>query len=372
MGGAPQLALVRMTSGDALLAQAEAWADLWRRSEVCSPCARAQVLALWLKRFAADRRFLALAVARPDGRLVAALPLVGRRLKGVLELAGMPANHWADCGELLLDPAGDRDAATALLAGALQDLPWPLIWLADVAIETPRWRRLIEALARHGAQIDVREQYRVGMVRIDADWPRYEASLSANHRRNRRKQARLLEGSGRVELQVHRDLEPAAVRPLLARGFAVEDRSWKGHEGSSVLKVPGMFEYFCATAACLADQGQLELVLLELDGRPIAFLYGWRAKGVLFTPKIGYDDAYRQFGPGQQLVLRYLRHLHESGGQRVRILDFHGPLEAWTADWSTASYPLGRIVCTTRHPLSRTLFRLYARRSRAAGLAVGP
>jgi CelD/BcsL family acetyltransferase involved in cellulose biosynthesis len=120
------LQLIRIPSREALLDHAEAWDDLWRRSEVSTPSACARLLALWLETFAPDRRFLALAVAR-EGQLVAALPLVGRRLKGVLELAGMPSNQWADCGEFLLDPAGDVDAVVAFLAAALRRIHWPLL-----------------------------------------------------------------------------------------------------------------------------------------------------------------------------------------------------------------------------------------------------
>jgi hypothetical protein len=88
----------------------------------------------------------------------------------------------------------------------------------------------------------------------------------------------------------------------------------------------------------------------------MAFMYGWNAKGMRFAPKVGYDEAFERFGPGQQLMLHYIRHLHQE--PLPLKFDFHGPLKPWTQSWATESYPLGRIVATTHHPLSRSLFRL--------------
>ena len=101
----------------------------------------------------------ALAVKRSD-RMVAALPLAGRRSGGLLPVADLTANYWSPNGELLLDESDDAPAALDLLAAALDDLPWPLVWLDLVPVEAPRWRMLAAALARRGLAVDLHRRYR--------------------------------------------------------------------------------------------------------------------------------------------------------------------------------------------------------------------
>ncbi len=64
---------------DAFRPAAEAWDDLWRRSGVALPTKRAPLLIQWIERFAPHAPFVAL-VVEENGRWLAALPLVGRRL----------------------------------------------------------------------------------------------------------------------------------------------------------------------------------------------------------------------------------------------------------------------------------------------------
>jgi CelD/BcsL family acetyltransferase involved in cellulose biosynthesis len=246
--------------------------------------------------------------------------------------------------------------ALQMLACALADLPALFLHFDGIPLDEPRWKGLLVAMRESGLSIDVREQHRIGQVSIRDEWSVYESRLSRNHRRNRCKQERLLEQFGGARLRIYSEFSEHEVISLLRKGFEVEDRSWKGREGTSVLRSPGIFEFFCKEAVCLAKEGALELVFLEHGGEPIAFLYGWKSKGIRYTPKVGFDEAYQRFGPGQQLMMQFIRYLHEE--QPLRKLDFHGPLMPWTESWATESYAVSRIVSTTKHPLSRSLFRL--------------
>jgi hypothetical protein len=85
----------------------------------------------------------------------------------------------------------------------------------------------------------------------------------------------------------------------------------------------------------------------------------WAAKGVRFTAKLGYDEAFRQFGPGQYLMMRYLERLHADPD--ARIVDYWGRLMQWNLDWSTRLYTTARFVAAPPHPVSRGLYYAYSR-----------
>lgn len=342
---------------DELRFAAELWDDLWFRSATGAPSARAELIAQWLEHFSQNKRFCAVVVEQA-GKFLAALPLVSHRVLGLIESAGLPSNGWSVSGDLLLDESTHIDAVLDQLVEATKRLGWPALWLDQVPFEELRWQKFKAALTRAGVPHCIREHYRVGQVGISEDWKSYEGKLNGDHRRNRNRYFRMLEKAGRTELRVHSGLKPAEVAALLQTGFEIEDRSWKSANGTSVLKTPGMFEVYCCQAQQLAEWGQLELVFLHHNDTPIAFDYGWRSKSTHFLCKLGYDDAYRQYGPGQQMIHRLLQRFHEDGEHR--LLDFWGPMVPWNESWSTTSYPVGRLVAQLSPIVGRGLFQAYS------------
>jgi CelD/BcsL family acetyltransferase involved in cellulose biosynthesis len=338
-----------------------AWNNLWQRSDTAAPSARAEQLALWFETFAPTARFSALMV-EDGGRLVAALPLVRRRLKKVLSVGALPSCEWTSGGDLLVDPHCDVPRALDVLVQGAAKGRWPLLWCENVPRDETRWQQFAAALSRAGWSADLRQQGQTAQTVINHDWDSYQARLSGDFRRSRKRYARRLEEHGKTELIVHRPTEPAEVDEFMRITFEVEDRSWKAAAGTSVLKNDGMLAFFQRQARLLAVQGQLEIVLLEHNGTPIASAYVWVAKGVRFVAKLGYDEAFRQFGPGQCLIMHYLKRLHADPD--ARVLDYWGRLMQWSLDWSTRVYNTARLVAAPPKVGSRGLFYAYSRLKR--------
>jgi CelD/BcsL family acetyltransferase involved in cellulose biosynthesis len=350
-------------SVDQLRAAAGHWDDLWRRSDVAVPTARAELLAQWLERFAPGKRLRAVTVA-DGGRLIAALPLVSGRLKRLLPVGVQPSNSWTPCGELLVDPQCDVPRAIESFLRQLNRLRWPLIWLDAVCAESSRWQAFLGGLDRAAMAYDVHRHYPIGRIAIGADWDVYEASWSKNHRSHMRKALRRVEREGGVELRVLSRLRPEEVEFVLRQCFEIEDQSWKGAAGSSILRTPGMPEFYCRQARQLADWGQVEINLLEHRGAPIAFHYAWVAKGVYHPFKVGYDAAFSAWTPGQLLWRLLLERFHSNGD--VRLVDLVGPLTDATGKWATETYYEDRLVIAPRRPGSRALLRGYQTLAAAA------
>lgn len=326
------------------------WDDLWRRSTSSLPTARAEPLRLWFEQFARGAKLRLLAVADGDD-LVAALPLYGGPATSRLAALGrwaavgrLPVNVWDHCGDLLIDPQADEAAVVARLVDGIDRLPWPLLWLEGMNLALPRWRTFVAALEASRRAHCEHALYCVGQVEIAHDWEAYERSRSRNHRQQTRKGWRHLERAGGQWRFVQQPLG-SDVDSLLRRGFEVEDRSWKGQGGSSVLRATGLLEYFCRQAAALAAAGQLDLSYVELEGVPIGFIYGWRGKDTYYTPKIGYDEQHAGLSPGRLLMGQLIHRLHDD--RSCRTLDFFGPLVESTARWATASYDVSRLLVAT-------------------------
>jgi CelD/BcsL family acetyltransferase involved in cellulose biosynthesis len=350
-----QLHLQQLESVDQIRRLASRWDDLWARSEVSLPTVRAELVAGWVEHFAPDARLRVLVVEEGD-RLVGAIPLIGRRVRGVVPVGDVTWNYWSPNGELLVDPAVAHEALE-MLAEAIERLPWPLVWLETVPLSSDRWQGLLAVLARRGLAYDAHVRYHIGQVEIARDFAEHESRLSGNHRRLLRKRLARLESVGPVELRTHVDPDPDELECLLRAAFEIEDRSWKGREGSSVLSTPGMFEFYFHQACRLAQWGHLRLSFLDCDRQPIAFEFGWTAKGVYHMYKMGYDESFGRYSPGNLLRMLAIRAFCER--REPRIVDFQGPRTEAFARWSTRSYPIARLVISPRRLGSRALLAGY-------------
>ncbi len=334
------------------------WNDLWSHSEATFPTARAEILLLWAKRFAANQPFNAFATIR-DERWTSASAFCGKKLKNVLPLAATPCNEWISCGELLVDETTDYRQDVTYLAEAIADLETPIIAFEEVIADSPHWVALQSAFAAQKAKTVVRPRYEVGRVRIQGDWSSYRESWSRKHRQNMTASLRKLEALGKVELALHSQLTAEEVENQLRRGLEIEDRGWKGTTGGSVLKTPGMPEFFLDVTKALADCGMTELAFLEVAGKPIAFCLGQSAKGVFHSAKIAYDPVYADFSPGQLLRMKLLeRFFHEEGR---KALDFLGPMTESHRHWRPETYAVDRMLTVPRSVLGKAFLSAYER-----------
>jgi CelD/BcsL family acetyltransferase involved in cellulose biosynthesis len=332
------------------------WDDLWRRSDVTMPTKRAELLAGWLEQFASGSEFRAI-VVEEGGRWVAALPLISQRFAKILTAGSLPRNPWLPCGDLLLDPLGETDAVLEALLSGAADLPWALLWLNYATLDAPYWKALSAACYRRRIPVVEHVRYKVARIEIAESWDAFTKSLSRTYRRETRRVERHLQSLGKVQFTMHSQLAPEEVPLWMERVFRVEDLSWKGAAGSSVLRVPGMSDFFVKQARQLARLGQLEIAFLELEGRPIASLFGFSAKGVYHGHKIGYDPQYGQYSPGRLLLWKVLERMHTDAGWKC--MDCIGPLSEATSHWRPSTYTIGRLVLAPRRLVGRIALQAY-------------
>lgn len=338
--------VLSITSLDELRSFASAWDDLWRRSDVTLPMARAEMIAQWVEEFSPEAEFRAL-VVEDGGRWLAALPLISRRKAGLGTIGALPTNEWPSGAELLWDNAavGDARIGDAFL-DALRHLPWQLLLLDGMMPGRPAWQSILRQMASAGMTCDLRTRWRAGRLEIHHDWQHYLGGLSRKHRQRIASRLRRLAARGEVQFQLLSQIPPDAVEPWLTKAFEIEDCGWKGDAGTSVMKTPGIFNFLLRQGRQLATWGQLEVALLSCGDRPVAFCYGASAKGVFHSCKIGYDPAYAEFSPGHLLQYHLLQAFHSD--PRRLVVDYQGPATEYHVHWRPATYAIARLAVSPR------------------------
>ncbi len=326
---------------------ARRWNELWTASTSRLPIARWEQIELWHSVFGPNQTLHALIIER-DNRWVAGLPLVGKRIKKILPVWDVPYDDWTGAHELLVasDVVSDSTIYDQLIT-KLRELRRPLCRFAQCSPASEPNNGLIQAFARAGNCVDVAPRHEVGVIDLigpnaPQNWEDYQTAWSGNFRRQMRKMARRAEELGGVELVVHQPNRAEDVAGLLHEGFAIEDRSWKGRDGSSVMRTPGMIEFFTRQAELLAANGELVLLFLKHKGALIAFEFGWSCRRIYYSPKVGFDESFSHLSPGQMLRYLWVERLFTE--RTHDQFDFAGPLSEATEKWATSRYSQVRLM----------------------------
>src|SRR2546430_802260 len=149
----------------------------------------------------------------------------------------------------------------------------------------------------------------------EAVYRRKTNSRKRSHYKRRRRQ---LADFGEVEL-VHartlRELEPA-----LEEAFRIHELRWRGRpDGSGFVTETGK-QFTRAVQPGLAELDASRIVLMRIDGRPVAFSWYLLFERNVFLHRLAFDPAYSRFSPGMVNALDSLELAAEEGATRVEFL----------------------------------------------------
>lgn len=88
--------------------------------------------------------------------------------------------------------------------------------------------------------------------------------------------------------------------------LALEAKGWKGQAGSALAADPATRAFFHAALAGAEAAGRLDMLRMDLDGRPIAMLVNFLAPPGGFAFKTTFDEDYARFSPGVLLQIENL------------------------------------------------------------------
>jgi CelD/BcsL family acetyltransferase involved in cellulose biosynthesis len=146
-------------------------------------------------------------------------------------------------------------------------------------------------------------------------------------RQRLRRKENALRNQGAVEFSVQTEARSDA----LAHFFRLESSGWKRRSGSAIACSTALVSFYTAIAKAAERQGMLRLYSLRLRGEPIAMQFGLEMNETYYSLKIGYDEAYQKFSPGQMLMKHVINDLAK---KRVSRFDLLGPRMEWKSVWT--------------------------------------
>ena len=303
--------------------------DAWDRLAMISPSPF--LTHAWLAPWARSsrQRLLCATVKGPGGELRAGALL--RRIPG--GLASGAEDFGGDWDVVAVDEAARR----ALWEGIVSLKP-PRLHLAQLRVDSPETLIASDVLRRSGYGIlpSVRTEA-CPYVALPATFEELLAGRSSGTRQDVRRRRRKLERAGRVRFRT------TTGGPNLDRDWkkflTVEASGWKGQTKSAIITRPSAKTLYDDFVHEAAERGWLRLGLLELDGSVIAGQLAIFLGGEGFGLKMGFDESYRDLGPGSVIIAETFREAIEEGLRGMDLLGRRSLQDALDRPGPTAAAP---------------------------------
>jgi CelD/BcsL family acetyltransferase involved in cellulose biosynthesis len=294
----------------------DAWRELMPRAQednfYLSPC----FITAALKYHAAPGSYLVVFVYCRDERgeqLLAVAPFTLMRTSIRLPLpalCGLSTPHG-----YLSHPLLDRDRAGVALATLWAWLeqpqhPWRLVYFNNICETSPFLPLIKSVLQKQRRRFRSHRMRARPMLDRHADFDAYLASLPPARRKNYRRCWKHLEAAGQVEVHLHRALDDT--NDLANRFMQIEQRSWKGMQGTAMGCEQADAEFFSDIVKTYGSENRLFFVELNFNGQLIAMTSDFICGQTLFAFKIAYDPAFQEFSPGMLVEIQTARFFHET------------------------------------------------------------
>ena len=196
------------------------------------------------------------------------------------------------------------------------------------------------------------EDYFYALVNLESGYESYYKSRSSRYRRNLRNQEKKLSNEGGWKLEKFTELEhEAELQSALSRMVSIYNSSWKAIDGKSL---PDTYQKFYEDISYrFAAKGMLDLSLLTVDSKDVAFFLALVDDGVLYDVFISYKNSFKSIRPGEFLMLQLLKNTPNHNIHTVVSHGAHDYKRVWASDF----VPLTR-VCIFSNGLKSNLARI--------------
>jgi len=303
-----------------------AWKALLGRTRGATFFQSLQWLEVYWRHFGQGQKLRVLVVIEA-GKPTGIVPLVVRteqRKVGPVRVLTYPLHDWAS----FYGPIGSD--ATITLRAAMRHLrrsarDWDLLEMRWVNNERVDHRRTELAMQAAGFAVQKSAMTQSGIVDLSGGWEEYWGGLPSHWRTNVHRSAERLAARGAVKYVRYRpqgsaygDDDPRG--DLYEACERVAEQSWQGDWPAGTTRSHDSIRGFLRDAHGVAVKaGAVDLNLLLVDGRPVAFAYNFHFQGSVSCLRTGYDRQVAKDGAGSVLLQRLLQESVALGDRTVDL-----------------------------------------------------
>lgn len=326
----PRLEVERVESRDVSESIRASWDRLLDQNETRTADLTQAWQMTYLDHLATDSR-LFLLIVREAGEIVAIAPL---KMKTIRKL-GVPVRYLefiaaeeSNYQDFIIGRRREDALASILEFLMLHHRQWDVLYLRHVPEESTTARFLLDAPARLACRVSTRI---VGVRRciflpIERTWKQFCAD-SAKTRGKIAAKKRKLQKLGALTTFHCRDGKE--YESNLMRFIDLHRRRWHGTDTPSQFHDERFSRFYRDAGLLLLPKGQIDLFMLEVDGRPIAGLLTLHYGKGCVQQLTAYDPAYGYASPSLVMHERFVEELFADGMRMFDFGNYYGYKEAW-------------------------------------------
>ncbi len=282
----------------------------------------AEWLICYWKHFGDGQRLRVVVVSDHAGQISGILPLVvrsSRRLLGGVSVLTYPLDDWGSFyGPIGPDPTQTLSQGLAHIGRTPRD--WQIIELPWVDALGSDAGDTEQAFATANLEALREPWHTSALLRLDrfSGWDAYWASRESRWRNNVRRSEKKLASRGKIT-HVRFRPAPGTVDPrwdLYDACESIAQASWQADSTTGTTLTHASVRAFLRECHGVAVQaGTLDINILYVDGRPVAFNYAYHFHGHVFGLRTGYDATAASEGAGTVLQARMIADSFARGDQ---------------------------------------------------------
>jgi CelD/BcsL family acetyltransferase involved in cellulose biosynthesis len=309
------------------------WNEVLSKSDSDIPFMTFEWFEFWWKMFGSDSEMLVF-VVREDSEITGFVPLIRKRtwLRGLrVTMISFMANYYSVRTAMVI--ARDGRVFPAILDYLKEAaIDFDIINLDLLVSGSATDLQINDALAPSNGkkrQFLKMNAEQSPYIVVESDWAAFMKSRSHNFRHNlTRAKKRFNEEPGYEIAEYSQGDVQKGINELLD----VSRTSWKYKAGTAIVNSKEKVRFFSEFAymACMA--GWLRLYILKVKREPIAFVYCLLYKQKLYGLKIGYNDEFARFSPGEFLRSQIFERFFK---EEVKEIDLLGDKEPSKMNWTS-------------------------------------
>lgn len=336
------------------------WEDLLSRSGIDNVFLSYDWIDACIRHFYRDDNLLILNVYEGED-LTGIAPLVIRRYR----YFGLPVRVACFIGTVISDRMdfildGDRKKGIALIMDYLMAIKdkWDFIDLEEMADYTGTAGMIREWLNGNGRKIinilgPARKSF---FIEFNGKKESLEKKFSREFHRKSRKAVNKWKGMD-VGFRRYRDGEIDAER-LFAEVVRMERESWQGNKKTGIFSKEKERDFHREIFNKFYRKRQMDVAVLNVDKRPIAYIYNYQYGGRLYNYNMAFDKKYSRISPGTMLMLWVLG---DSSRKGVSEFDFIRGEDPWKQRFAEDFRLHERVRIFKPAPYSGSLYFLQSR-----------
>ncbi len=271
-------------------------------------------------------------ISRVNGVLCGALPVTVRgRFHGAIPAPTIRAvtGPLSYRTELAHHPA-HRDLAARLTWETLRDAKdWQVVELTNLPCGGAA--EMIAHHARHeGYRVESLPTLSMPCIKLHGDLESTLPHDSRLYRTRLETKLRKLGHLGTVRLRCHSTLAEPFVDLL-----RLERSREKTTHQRTLHHIAGGLTHLREIGRWAEKRDALRIYSLELNGAPLALIYGVMWRGLYYAIRVACDPNFAMYSPGQLVMMQSLRELSRGGTRECEVV---GPALPWTTVWTSSTH----------------------------------